>query len=167
MKHVAFYVWKLEKNQDAIIERIHTTIEGLLREEIESEIIELASWGDVFHPDSSWGIKFGPCRGVTDPEGMTIELPPLELLAPTKENKKNKQGAYDGLKMLVAAMKAPPDEQEVEHLCAVTDEGHTVGKEGTDVQISPQELEYAHKIKDLLGGCKMRITKGNITIEVD
>ena len=167
MKYITFYTWKLGKDQNIIIERIHSAIEHLLEEELRSKTIELASYGEFEHPPNTWGIKFGTCRGVIDPDKITIELPPLELLTSSEENKQHKIDAYNSIKILVNATKVPPEKKEIEHLCAVTKEGITVGQEGTDIQISLQEIEYAKKIKDLLGGCTIRITKGNITFEVE
>ena len=166
MRNVTFYTWKLEANQLSLIDNIHLTLEKLIGEDINKSIIELASYGDWVHKDG-WGVLFGQCRGVSDPNNMTIMLPALELLNPIADNEKYRKDAYDTLKAFVFSINNNIESlAESTKVCAVSKEGYTIGKSDTDFQISDIEIEYAKKIRDLLGGCTIRITKGDMKIEI-
>ncbi len=62
----------------------------------------------------------------------------------------------------LAQIEAPPVTKVVE-----TEEEITVGGIGADIQMTLEEAEHLKKIKDLLGGGKMVITKGDLKIEVE
>lgn len=165
---VVFYTWSLEKGDSETIDRIKSFLVTLMEKDIESEVIELASYGEILHEPPAWGIAFGSMRGISDPEGMVTELPALSCLTRKKENAKWRDGALESLKMIAEAAKKGTIEKEKEEEVKVyveTDEGHTVGKKDTDFVIDEVTAEYARKIKDLVGGSAY-MEKNGIRVEI-
>lgn len=60
----------------------------------------------------------------------------------------------------------PAEEDEVQTYVE-TPEGITVGGIGAMIEITPEEAEHLRKIRDILGGGKMVIQKGDLRIEVE
>jgi hypothetical protein len=178
---VIFYTWSLEKGDIELIERIKKAFQQLLNDsillekdkQIETEIIELASYGEVLH-DSGIGLAFGSIRGITDPYGYVEELPPLSCLTGNKENKKWREAAFEKLGMIVnymqdmctestkAQLGEPLEEAKV---YIETKEGYTVGKKNTDFIIDETTAEYVRKIKNLVGG-RAYMEKNGIKVEI-
>ncbi len=59
-----------------------------------------------------------------------------------------------------------PTIKEKTKVAVETVEGITVGGIGADIEITPDEARHLKEIKDLLGGGKMIITKGDLRIEI-
>ena len=59
------------------------------------------------------------------------------------------------------------DRIKMKQSICIEQNGVTVGLKDTDIQIMPEELEYINKLKTLLKGSKVIITKGDLKIEVE
>ena len=97
---------------------------------------------------------------------ITLFLPSLKTL---RSNKKSKVDAWWGIKKLaddisVSLMKSKPVEDPVQ--ISVEKDNISFGI-GANIEITEQEANYLKKIRDLLGGGKMVITKGDLRIEVE
>lgn len=178
---VIFYTWSLDKGDAELIDRIENAFATLLKKsplpkediKIKSEIIEIASYGEVLH-ESGIGIAFGSTRGINDPHGLVEELPALACLSGKKENKKWREGAFDSLQMITNLLvseqakgtKAKSETpQEKDCIYVETKEGHTVGQKDTNFIIDDSTATYLKKIKDLVGG-HAYIEKNGIKIEI-
>lgn len=165
MEKVTFYTWKIDKDGAKIIEGIGTVLDKMLGEETEKETIELASYGEFVHQEG-WGICFGHLNKITDgTDGQIMEFPVLELLRRGKDNTQYREAALESLEVLANAIK--DDVKEEPTTTHVETQGVSVGEAGTDIQVAPHEIDYLNKIKDLLGGGKVVITKGDVRIEVE
>jgi hypothetical protein len=164
MIELTFYPWRAGEPELQLLERIAKTLASLADQPVDWSVREIASYGEVVH-DTGWGITFpNTTQNVSAENDQCVELPTLDLLFPEPRNKQFRQGAYETLEMVAGATK---EEKEPEaKLVVESPEGHTVGKKGTDFEISEQELEYAKKIRDLIPGCSITIKKGDMQIKV-
>jgi hypothetical protein len=99
-------------------------------------------------------------------------LPPANSLVPGKPE--NDGPRRDGLAAIEVISKELSDEisalrkkEEDPVEMYVEKEGVTVGKTRSNIEITEQEAEYLKRIRDLLDGGKMVITKGDYKIEVE
>lgn len=164
MTELTFYPWKAGEPEKELLGRIAQTLADLASQTVDWQVREIASYGEVIH-DAGWGITFpNTTQNVTDRNGQCVELPTLELLFPEPRNKQFRQGAYETLEMVAESIK---EEKKPEAKIIVeSQEGHTIGKEGTDFEVSEYELEYIKKIRDLIPSCSITITKGDKQIKI-
>lgn len=99
-------------------------------------------------------------------------MPLVSALVPSDDNVDSRK---EGLKLIkdmgpeldkvileiVAKVEEEPTETFVEK------DGVTIGKAGVNIEITEEEAKYLKRIKDLLGGGKMVITKGDLRIETE
>jgi hypothetical protein len=167
MYDIYFYTWKLEPGQRDLVNRIGTTLDNLLDEETNKTIIEIISYGEVMH-SNGWGIVFDHITHVIDDtNGQIIELPNLCLLTNDRNNKNKdfRSAAFESLEMLAKAIKGytKPEKTKIE---VVTQEGCTISKQNSDFNITDQEIEYIKKVRDLLDCSQIKITKGDLIVEL-
>jgi hypothetical protein len=92
-----------------------------------------------------------------------LELPRYELLL-DENNIAERTKASKGLKAF--AYKILEDQEEKTEIKAEVGQ-KTVGKENSDVIITPKELDYAMKLKKLLPESKVVIKKSDLVIEAE
>jgi hypothetical protein len=131
-----------------------------------------------FHSVNSYGdlnttipcVCFGDCYHYVQTTTKVWLLPDIKSLYPRQENKKHREEAFVYIRQIGKEMDELCEEMKEEAAKAqkyIQLENTTIGLENTDILISEQEAEYLKKIKDIFGGGKMTITKGDIKIEVE
>jgi hypothetical protein len=94
-------------------------------------------------------------------------LPELSKLVDTEENRETRIAVGEQIKAIGQELKVWAEKQlEAPSIHVETHEGITIGLAGTDILITESEADYLKRLKDLLGGSKMVIIKGDLRIEV-
>lgn len=130
--------------------------------ELDVIIHDVKVHGDV-SPEIA--ILFGNIMGVDTSSGSCYHGPPLERMM-------SDGPSVIALKHIVMEFmddivrKIPTEEEEV-HTYVETPKGITVGGIGAMIEITEKEAEHLKKIRDILGGGKMVIQKGDLRIEVE
>jgi hypothetical protein len=102
-----------------------------------------------------------------DTKGIVFKLPPLkEMIEGGSNVKEYKQEVVNKIKELVKVLSEPEKVKEKIKLAVETKEKITVGSIGCDIIITETEASHLKKIKDILGGGKIVITKGELRIEI-
>jgi len=100
--------------------------------------------------------------------GSNWVLPDISKLRNIPENTSIRHEAFQKMKeigeqlVVIAEQEREPTNSHVEMA-----NGVTVGKTCTDISISKEEASYLKQLKELLGGSKIVITKGDTRIEVE
>lgn len=95
-------------------------------------------------------------------------LPELSKLVDTEENRETRMAVGEQIKAIGQELKVWVEKQlEAPSVHVETHEGITIGLAGTDILITESQADYLKRLKDLLGGGKMVITKGDLRIEVE
>jgi hypothetical protein len=172
---VNFFLWKATKEDlvtakkiaDILVSRCSTLSNGAIK--VEANIQDLYSYSAGEEEIEDPTIVFGTtCRGqvqVTNSD-LCWQLPPIGSLTDRK-NEKVRQDSYNELLKIASAIYghySKSDEKINSHV--ETKEGVTIGLSGTDIKLTKDEIDNLLKIKELVGGGKMVITKGSIRIEV-
>lgn len=144
-------------------------IGGVLRDKAKEEGKELEVLvHDVkVHGDAEpeIAILFGNVMGVQTEDKNIYHAPKLSRMMSVNEDVNAlKMRVMEFINDIVSLLPAEKDEiqQFVE-----TPEGITVGGLGANIQITEKEAEHLKRIKDILGGGKMVIQKGDLRIEVE
>jgi hypothetical protein len=144
-------------------------IGGVLRDkakeqdkEINVIIHDVEVHGDA---DPEVAILFGNVIGIRTENKSVYHAPKLSRMMSVNED-------VNALKMRVMEfideiVSLLPAEEDQTKQFVETPEGITVGGIGADIQITEKEAEHLKKIKDILGGGKMVIQKGDLRIEVE
>lgn len=163
--------WGLRENQEELANKIFQAIAGhaaIENVEYASRITDAKRYEPLPEDRVRPRVAFGDLayRSITgnDPKWM---LPELSKLVANKENIAARAAAAEQIKTIGQELKV-----YVEKLLAAaqihieTPEGITIGLANTDIMITESEADYLKRLKDLLGGSKMVITKGDLRIEV-
>jgi len=163
-----FFIWKKDEETPGLVERITSTIERLANLSIEPDIWEVSTYGDNISVEGI-GIAFGELayRNVLDKPNLEVWLlPPQDKLLTDSGDTSSREAAYEVVQEIAYSLKNAERAEKIS-IHAETPEGATVGQENTNIQITPEELDFARKLKELLKGCKMVITKGDLEIKVE
>jgi hypothetical protein len=167
MIRLVFYGWKISKESRTLFERMEKALLGILRgphDPIKTEIIDVATYGEIDHSEG-WGLVFGKAaKQVTDCNGQLLGMPDEELLGPGGTNRPYREAAMETLKAI--ADHACTTKEEAPTKVAVRKDNVTVGQEDADIIIPEGTLRYIQQIRDLLGGGAIEITKGDLKIEI-
>ena len=162
-KSIRAYVYKATKEELLVAKNLL----GILSKDLSIDEIPIDDVYSVVPMQADVIVYFGK-RAKTDAiEGARIvtALPELARLVKNDENTKTRQTAFAHIKGLVIELQKPeelPTEVHIE-----TPAGIKVGRAGLDINITAEEATYLKQIRDLLGGGKMVITKGDLKIEVE
>ena len=118
-------------------------------------------------------IAFGAgAEGNTKTSSKLWLMPLVSALVPSDDNVDSRR---EGLKLIkemapeldkvILSTVAKANEEPIETF--VEKDGVTIGQAGVDIEITEAEAKYLKRIKDLLGGGKMVVTKGDLRIEVE
>ena len=166
MKELAFVVWDLSPNDAKLLSNIKKYTEGLFGdEEVNITIDDLKSLGETTYQVPC--IIFG---GMADNCAQYKEawvVANLEMMQPEHDDyvahkKRTMETLTEAVGRILRAKEPEPISTHVE-----TPEGITVGPDGCQINITEAEADHLKKIKEILGGGKMVITKGDIRIEVE
>ena len=166
---IVFLVWKGNKEAEDITLRISKALsKELLDFEILSKYLDIASY--QFPPIyNGIIIAFGEMAKKEIPTTFLSDnfffLPDWKKLLPGKDTEQTRLETAPILKQIIEHIKNSNNEEEFKTHVEIED--ITIGKEDTDIIISDKELEYAVKLKKMLGNCKVIITKGDLRIEAD
>lgn len=130
--------------------------------EIKTVIHDVGVHG-VISPEVS--IMFGNLIGVSGPKDTSWMAPKLSrMMAVNEDVHALKQNVMDIIREVADYYRG---KEEPMHMHVETPEGITVGGLGAMIKITEKEAEHLKKIRDILGGGKMVITKGDLRIEVE
>jgi hypothetical protein len=162
-RSIRAYVYKATKAELQVAKNLLSVLsKGLGLEEIPID--------DVYsvNPDhADVAICFGGFiqDDVTAGVNKVVKLPGLPMLIKNEKNIHTRQITFNTITQLVSELQQPeepPTEAFIE-----TPAGIKVGRAGLDINITAEEANYLKQIRDLLGGGKMVITKGDLRIEVE
>ena len=160
-------VWKATKEDEEILNSLMLYVQGKLVGPVIYKIIDLSSQEDTGKGIVT--IAFGPqaSRFLSGfKESDVYIFPKPELLTNNGVNTKRRMEAVVKLDKIAARIHRAQTEKPTKiHL--ETEEKVTIGKEACDINVSEEEAEYLKKLRDLLGGSKIVVTKGDIRIEVE
>jgi hypothetical protein len=139
--------------------KIQNALEKITDVKLDNVMLEMTdSYARL--PEGEWFVSFGESFGNEN----TYVLPSADDMM---SDDSLKAEGWNEVKVLAEELNsiripiAKPDSVAVEK------EGITFGGIGADIQITTDDAEHLKKIRDLLGGGKMVITKGDLKIEVE
>jgi len=166
MKELAFVVWDAGEKERKLLDGIEVYVRKLFKDEkVKIQIDDLKAIGETSYDIPC--IIFG---GVADTCAEYKErwlVSDLKMMLPDHEGfMKHKKSTMDVLTEAVSHLLAAKEPEPIStHL--ETPEGITVGPDGCQINITEAEAIHLKNIKDILGGGKMVITKGDLKIEVE
>ena len=166
MKELVFVVWGANKKETELIEGIKKYTENLFGDqEVEITVDDLKTLGEKTY-ETPCVIFGGVARsGANYQSGWLV--PSLNMMLPEQDGYiKYKKKTMDTLAQAVAYI-LTAKKPEPTTTCVETPEGITVGPDGCQINITEAEAAHLKKIKEILGGGKMIITKGDVKIEVE
>jgi hypothetical protein len=158
--------WNITKEEHELAERVRKFIINTLPEELRSrdiKIHDLKVYGDL--------VSDGPVLLFGTANGQDVSAEPVFHVCKLKDmlgedHLKHKRKVTKKIEELTAYIESSESESKVEKYIE-TPEGITVGGIGADIQITEEEANHLKRIKEILGGGKMVITKGDLKIEVE
>lgn len=165
MKELILVVWGPTKEEMNLLENIKKFVFTLCKD-ITVSIYDAKSLGPIETDNSC--VAFGKLAAAEIHACYEHRIAPvLDLMLPSSDDYvSNRQETKDllanAIKEILKAEKEEPTSTYVE-----TPKGITVGTDGCQINITEQEAEHLKKIKDILGGGRMVITKGDLRIEVE
>jgi len=158
-------VWKMTSNQEELLKLLLQVI----KDSLEEKIIPIDDLSSVEPQPADYIIYFGAMAGKYADEikkKQIWELPDLCELENKPENKAMRKRAFEKLKAIIEFIKNDTAIEE-KKICVETEDKVTIGRINSDICITEQEAKYLKQIRDLLGGGKMVIQKGDLRIEVE
>jgi hypothetical protein len=166
MKEVVFVGWDLTKEETELLDRIKEYFINLTDNKLTVKIEDLKVFGEKTYASSC--IIFGNVANqyvVASKYKKWLVSEPKRMLPDYDDYLAYKKKTFDVLQEAsVAILKASKEEPISVHI--ETPEGITVGPDGCQINITESEAEHLKTIRDILGGGKMVITKGDLRIEV-
>lgn len=172
---ITFYGMDIDKEGKEIINKIISFIQKDESREYKTSIVDVKSIDPerIDYP----AIIFGQVakRLIEIDESLPHwTLPPLESLLTNKENKESRERAFEELKEIKEFIKkySLEDHLDAEDQLAEEQDYSYVEKDSVkfgdfgDINITEREAEHLKKIKDILGGGKIVIRKGDLVLEV-
>ena len=168
---IHFFAWKRTKDQEELIKRIVNVLEKEIENiSIEPVITDLCMTGPM--PAEKFTFVFGNKAKVNIEGDDFWLLPELKCLMPNG-NKEKRQKAFDIIKHAAKEIKTRLEEPEVvekeeEQLSLFVEKNNvSIGTSNTDIEVPPDILNYIKTMKELLGDCKVIITKGDFRVEIE
>jgi len=172
MIKIAFVTWNMNKEESELLDKIHLYFRGLLEgKTLEIRIDDLKTLGETSYDYPCMVFGKQAINYITSSSINNWTLPSLKSMLPEdKFHKQNKLIAFDTLKevasFLLDSSETTKDEEPTQAYVE-TKERLTVGAGGFDFNMTEDEANHIKKIRDILGGGKMIITKGDLRIEVE
>lgn len=157
------YVWKVPKELHKTLEGIATFVSNGIGEEVK---VDDLSCMEECNCDNVLYFGGNVSRYINQAKHKNQwEFPDIEVLTNTDENKITRKVAFDKLKAVIEYISQHKTEDK--KVFIEMPSGVTFGRIDANILISEQEATYLKQIRNLLGGGKMVITKGDIRIEVE
>ena len=169
-------LWKATESDTSLAMKIGSSISSnVVESTINPPVIRVSNVSAMEYSEPttkhSIVIVFGDlARGMLSAQENIYLLPEISRLHAHPKNTESRRQAAEITKIICAKIKEMCLEKSVENKQTEhveTDTGIKVGRSGFDINITEQEAEYLKKIRDLLGGGKIVITKGDLKIEVE
>ena len=165
MKELVLVVWGPTKEEMVLLENIKK-FASTISKEVTVRIHDTKSLGPIETNSTCVAFSGLAAKEINSCYEHWV-APTLKSMLPssdacTRSKQRAKEIIIVAVEAILAAEKQEPTSTYVE-----TPEGITVGSDGCQINITEQEAEHLKKIKDLLGGGKMIITKGDVRIEVE
>jgi len=166
MKKVVFAVWHASGKDMKFLEKVEEYFISKLDVPVKVKVDDLKSIGSVVYGDDIEGVVvFGKTASNYCSFDSRILAPGVKEMLPDHEGfMANKKILLDTLELLAKNLNGP--EELVVQACVETPEKVSVGLTGCDINITEAEAIHLKRIRDILGGGKMVITKGDLRIEV-
>jgi hypothetical protein len=168
---IHFFAWKRTKDQEQLIQRIVGVLEKEIGDvTIEPVITDLCMTGPM--KAEKFTFVFGNKAKVNIEGDDFWLLPELKCLMPDG-NKEKRLKAFEIIKHAAKEIKSKLSEpviveKEEEQLNLFAEKNNvTIGTNNTDIEVPPDILTYIKTMKDLLGNCKIIITKGEFKVEIE
>jgi hypothetical protein len=164
------YVWKPSDEEMVLVEKMLEYVVSQADVSTHCEVIDLQTYTRKAET-AKFTIAFGDMvfsQLVEDiPDDKLCRLPSLDKLLDTPNNASRRRQALQTLDRVASTLQEAAVAVETPTASHVElEDGTTAGKIGTDIQITEQEAEYLKRLKELLGGGKIVVTKGDVKIEV-
>lgn len=160
---IKFYTWNAKRDVEKVIETIHSALKKLLPFDFKIKYTDLAFYQAKYEDEFS--IVFGNTAAslIKDTHKEVIILPKYEILLDDKNIKERKEASKKLIDFSKRIKQSFECEEEANVLAEINNK--TIGKENSDIIITPKELDYAMKLKKLLPESKVVIRKGDLIIE--
>lgn len=165
---IVFAVWKLTDDIREMVRKLADYIANQLTQDFDYEILDVATYEVSNELDE-------PCFALGELAYKTIsathswKLPAPKKLTKNTQNIQHRKHALqivdNACRQISRADSARQLKPPTTHI--ETPVGVTVGQVDTDIQITPEELEYIQQLKQLLAGSKIIIQKGDLRIEIE
>jgi len=170
MIKVTFYKWKIDKESKKLIKKMTLALQKLLKNQsLSINIIDVASYGEIKH-ETGYGLAFGKARRYLSGENI-FKLPPTKDLDAKSENIAARKKAFETLKNVAELINKASTKEEVpeENIEAVVvRENTSIGNsKKADIIIPEDTIDYLRKVRDLLGGGRIEITKGDLHLVIE
>ena len=170
---ICYVHWKGSREAQTFIEKINTYLEKESGEKIEYKIKDAAVFGEVKTDCNCVCFGSGYKRLIETSKTLFV-LPVIEdLMAERGKKETKKKLAREMMKSIAShlssfdAIHEEKQEKKVEPETSahIEKDGISIGTKGTDIVIPRELIQPLKSIKELIGGGKMIITKGDIRIE--
>jgi hypothetical protein len=164
--NIEFYGYKLTKDDISIMEKMESFLKQASGKTVIVHPIDVLQYDQPINLSPN-GVSFGTQLKRFSNGNCNWQLPDIKKLYPNGDQKLRKE-AMNILQSLANHIKQneedlqPKEEQEI----YVEKNGIKFGELG-QIQITEKEAEHLRNIKEILGGVKIVIKKGDITIEVE
>jgi len=165
MKELAFVVWDVGEKEQKLLYSIEVYVRKLFNgQQVKIHIDDLKTLGEKNYDIPC--VVFGSLADSCAEYKERWLVPDLKMMLPNHENfMTHKKTTMDTLlQAATAVLEAKEPEPVTTHV--ETPEGITVGADGCQINITEAEATHLKNIKNILGGGKMVITKGDLKIEV-
>ena len=173
MSKIIFCAWGITQEQQKLLEGIRkytlTKLDEKKLEDCDVDIVDAKLYESSEFDDPVIVFCNHKLDNVIFKNHQPNYAPPLKELVSGKEKIKKKKEVVEIIERLIDYLLLPEPEpvEEVPPIEAVIEhQGIKVGETTGDILISEQEAIHLKKIKDILGGGKLVITKGDLRIEV-
>jgi len=177
MTNVIFFVWESNTETIDLLAKMTGVLERLLKDiKIETSVVDVRSHSIPTYTEEGIGIALGEVAYKTICSVNNIDpwqFPSQDLLLRSEDRPDEEEG-IDARKEARALLgqiteKIIGKKEKIKKSVYVeTKDGHTVGRNlpALDIELTDEELKTICKLKELLKGKKVVITKGEVKIEV-
>ena len=162
MKKIALIGWNLKTEDIELLERIKKFILDISNKH-EVVIDDIKSSGNAEYDDPC--LVFGyKAINYTKFNNKHWQLPNTRTLLSNNEEKRLAARTIQEAINILSVEEEPVVPTE---MCVETEDGTKVGPSFGDIQITAEEADHLKKIRDILGGGKMVLTKGDLRLEIN
>ena len=169
---ISLYFWKLKEEETLIVEGIKTFLEKEAEVKINFTSCDLSvlEWEDK---ENDFDIYFGSMAFSFNKkkeleEEKYLVLSSLNYLTKKEENQEKRIKSLVSLRKIASYLKKK-NKKESEVVSLVEKQHLKIGSDPlfTDITISPEEIQYLIKLKELLNGGIIILSKGKLSIRIE